>query len=307
MKSIRIGNHFINVKDYYCSQGQDYIPREDGKLWLYVNITDICPASCPFCVNPGRKSGTTPFAIENFCETLKKIKQYVYGVSFTGGEPMLEPLLLDQAVKSAYQIMGSSVELDMVTNGINLEVLPSLHFINYLDSIHLSRHLISDQENSDLMGFSSPTWKQIKECIDVLEDPVRIVLNCILQKGGIDNLEKMSLYLENAADVGVRNVSFIGMIGANEYCYEHYVDPESIHVGEDDRFRIWNQFHDHDYCRCCSGDFRAKDRWIRFYYRVPGPKRASYARQLVYTSDNRLLCGFGGEEVVLRSEDKYGP
>lgn len=103
-----------------------------------------------------------------------------------------------------------------------------------------------------------------------------------------------------AADVGVRNTSFISLIPANGYCMDQYVDPETFHLENDSRFRIWNHFHDYDYCSCSAGDYHAGKGWVRYYYRAPGKEKAPYSRQLVYTEDNRLLDGFGGNEVLFK-------
>ena len=109
----------------------------------------------------------------------------------------------------------------------------------------------------------------------------------------------MAEYLEMAAQTGVRNTSFISLIPANDYCIEQFVHPDSLHLEKDERFRIWNRFHDHDFCSCSSGDYKAASGWVRFYYRAPGRAAVPYARQLVYTADNRLLAGFGGPSIDL--------
>lgn len=61
MRDIVIGNQKLSIKDYYCALDHKYIKREDGKLWLYINITDRCNAQCPFCVNPANSKESTDF------------------------------------------------------------------------------------------------------------------------------------------------------------------------------------------------------------------------------------------------------
>ena len=299
MRLITIGNRTFAIKDYYCSQDGSYIPRNDGKLWLYVSITEACPASCPFCVNPGRKCGKTVFDLQTFRKTLEKIRQHIYGISFTGGEPMLEYELLDSAIGVAGSVMNYSVEIDMVTNGIHLDKIPAFHHLELLDSIHISRHCVDDAENRELMGIETPSGDQIRDMLSHIKDPERVVFNCILQKDGISSSDDMAQYLEMAADVGVRNTSFISLIPASGYCMDQYVDPETLHLENDSRFRIWNHFHDYEYCSCSAGDYHAGKGWVRYYYRAPGKEKAPYSRQLVYTEDNRLLDGFGGNEVFI--------
>jgi len=299
MKELQIGNRNIKVKDYYCvASDGEYIARNDNKLWLYINITDICNAKCPFCVNPSRASGNNLFSIEILKQTLEKISPFVYGVSITGGEPMLYPELVDEAALTVTDIMGTSVELDLVTNGTTLNKILELRMLDRFESVHISRHKTDDIENAMLIGAKTPTINDIKTLILRLDDPAKIVLNCVMQKNMVSNVQEMAEYLEMAAWAGVKNTSFVGFFMANQFCEDNYVSPASIDLSHDKRFRIWNKFNDYDFCSCSSGDYSAENGSVRFYYRCPCKRGADYCRQLVYTADNRLLDGFGGREIV---------
>lgn len=272
--------------------------REEAAGLKAWEITWLC-ASCPFCVNPGKKSGNSSFDRIAFRKTLEIVSEHIYGISFTGGEPMMDPASLDAAISVAADVMGDTVEIDTVTNGINLERFLSFGSLESLCSIHISRHMIRDEDNQRLMGIATPTMDDIQSFVAKIPDPARIVLNCILQKDGVNCREQAAEYLEIASKAGIKNVSFIGLIVANRYCSDQYVDPRSMHFEEDLRFRVWNQFHDHGFCSCSSGDYKARNGWIRYYYRMPGAEGAFYTRQLVYTADNKLLSGFGGTEILL--------
>ena len=298
MKTIQIGGESLFIKDYYCAQdGQSYVPKTDGKLWLYVNLTDMCPCSCPFCVNPGKKVGGNTISAAAFEKTLRMVRDYVCGVSFTGGEPLLFPDLLDEVIQITYDIMGPEVEIDLATSGIIPERLLSLKAQNHLYSIHLSRHRVDDAENRQLMGALTPSRQELKNLLKEIQEPGKVVLNCILQKDGVHSLDGIADYLEMASQTGVQNVSFIGLIPANEYCREQFANPACLYPEEDERFRIWNRFHDHDCCSCSSGDYLSALGWVRFYYRVPGQSSGPYVRQLVYSANNELLAGFGGRTI----------
>lgn len=300
MKQIEIGNYIFDIKDYHCCSVEDgmYYPKEDGKLWLYINITDVCNGSCSFCINPGKKQGRSTIDLEQLKERLIAIKDNLGGISITGGEPFLDLELLDSVMDVIIEVMGHSVEIDTVTNGVNFTSLPNLRHIDDFDSIHLSRHCIFDKDNCKLFGFTTVSSHQIKETILKLKDPGKVVFNCTLQKGCVDSIESVAEYLEMAANLGVQNTSFIGLSQCNDYCKEYFVNPACIDFESDSRFHIWNRFKDYDYCYCSSGDYDAKERSVRFYYRCFGQSKAKYARQLVYTSDNRLLAGFDGEEII---------
>ncbi len=300
MHAIQIGNRQLSIKDYYCAaDNENYICRDDNKLWLYINITDICNAKCPFCVNPSRRGGNNPFSVGKLKTTLEKVAPFIYGVSITGGEPMLQPALVDEVAVAVTSILGRYVELDLVTNGTSIENVLKLRNLRRFESIHISRHRIEDAANAALFGTKVPEIGVIKEIISQLNDPAQIVLNCVMQKGGVCSAEDMSEYLEMAAWAGVRNTSFVGMFMANSFCRENYVSLTDIDLSADLRFRIWNKFNDYGFCRCCNGDYRSINGHVRFYYRYPGKRKATYCRQLVYTADNRLLDGFGGTEIII--------
>lgn len=299
MKEVQIGNQKLKVKNYYCADsGGEYVLRNDNKLWLYINITDICNAKCPFCVNPSRTSGSNPFSMEILKQTLEKISPFVYGVSITGGEPMLYPDLVDEVAIAVTETLGPEVELDLVTNGTAINRIATLKMLDRFESVHISRHKIDDKENAILFGTKVPDISEIKELVSRLDDPAKIVLNCVMQKNGVSNIRQMSEYLEMAAWAGVKNTSFVGLFMVNEFCEKNYVSLASINFNHDKRFRLWNKFSDYDFCSCSSGDYNAKNGTVRFYYRCPGKSKADYCRQLVYVADNRLLDGFGGCEVI---------
>jgi molybdenum cofactor biosynthesis enzyme MoaA len=297
MKTVMIGDQELHIKDYYCANDGDYISREDGKLWLYVNLTDICNGSCPFCINPAVGHSAGVLDPKRFRDVLIQIRENIYGVSITGGEPFLFPDLIDDVISTVHEVCGSSVEKDIVTNGTHFREVMSRIELRHLDSVHVSRHMIADPDNDRIFGFSTAASEDISEVIQQLEDPALIVLNCVVMSGGVDGAREMAHFLEFAAGLGVRNVSFIGLSRHNTFCSEHYIDPGQIDLSPDPRFHIWNRYCDHNYCSCSSGSFDAESGSIRFYFRSVGAEKAPYARQLVYTADNRLLAGFGGNEI----------
>lgn len=297
MKNIVIGNQKLAIKNYYCSQGEDYPVRQDSKLWLYVNMTDVCNGSCEFCINPCVKNGTKTIDLNSFNETLLMIRDNIYGVSVTGGEPMLFPEIANEIIKSVHRICNQGTEIDLVTNGTGFSTICDTLNMELLDSVHLSRHMISDKDNNEVFGFKTANTSVIKKIVAELKDPAQIVLNCILMKSGIESEEDLASYLEYASSIGIRNVSFIGLSKHNSFCETHYVDPGKLILSRNPRFHIWNTYHDHGFCRCSSGSFDASNGSVRFYYRSIGSQNAPYARQLVYTADNRLLAGFSGKEI----------
>lgn len=314
MKEILINNKTIAIKDHYCcpcegdfesTDGTGYYLHDDPGLWLYINITDRCNADCPFCAN-GDRNLTGSIDPAKFHNALQTFSQYVSGVSFTGGEPMLDPLLLCTLIGIADELVDRNVEFDMVTNGTNLERLPFMPVLSRLSTIHISRHAIDDYDNRKIMKWNeAPTWKIIRKTAADLSDPGAVVLNCVLQKGGVQNMEDVCAYLDKAIEAGIQNTSFITMMPANTFCIDNHIDPDTFAVMTEDGVRffnnthdskitVWNRMRDHDYCRCLSGTYETTAGRTRFYFRCPGGSRAEdYCRQLVYTAGNTLQDGFG--------------
>ena len=300
MREIQIGCQTVLAKDYECSQDETYVLREQIKLWLYVNLTDTCPAGCPFCVHAPTRQNPGHLNPERLRQVLSIIAHQVSGVSLTGGEPMLDLPLLEDVIAVVQKSVSADIELDIVTNGYHLEALPALRGIDRFATIHVSRHAVDDETNAALMNWQdAPTRQLLQEVFANLHDPGAVVLNCVLQKQGVHDLDSAMRYLEMAAEIGAANVSFISMFPVNNYCRDHYVSPGSIDFQAERRFAIWNQFHDYGYCRCITGDYRAGRRYIRFYSRCPGGEPAPrYCRQLVYGADDKLRQGFGNAAVI---------
>lgn len=299
-QTLQIGSAVLPVKDYRCAdESGAYIPKDSLQLWLYINLTDRCNARCPFCVNPavGQEAHTVSPALLR--RTLTQIRDCVSGVSITGGEPMLYPSLVDETAALVTEILGESVPLELVTNGTRLPQTAALRSYDRFSGIHVSRHCIDDGANAALMGADTPSWTRLREFLSGTPNAWKITLNCVLQKGGVENLDDARAYLEKAAEAGVKNVSFVGMFPANPYCREQYVSPKNLTFSGDDRFSIWTQQQDHDFCSCAGGDYHSENGYIRFYYRCPGPGTPAWVRQLVYNHDDRLLAGFGGKEIPL--------
>lgn len=317
MKKISINSVPLSIKDYYCCpcdssfdsiEETDYCLQDDPKLWLYINVTDRCNAGCPFCANE-KRCLTENVDLIKYRNTLEIAAPYVSGVSFTGGEPMLDPHLLCTMIGIADQVFDRNIEFDMVTNGTNLSMIPAMPVLNRLSSIHISRHAVDDDDNRSLMMWGdAPSWDIIREMVSKMFDPGAIVLNCVLQKGGVQDINDVCAYLDKAIETGIQNTSFITMMPANSFCTENYVSPDTFDIAiedkvepfnqvHDSRITIWNRMRDYDYCKCFSGSYESSSGRTRFYFRCPGDSSGpDYCRQLVYTSDNILQGGFGNNE-----------
>ena len=324
IEEIQIGNSKLSVKNYHCIECDDnFIPCKESDYYtkgkpgirLYVHVTDYCNGNCPFCRRkdePQKDSEVNPIIFEKY---LRQISPFVASVDITGGEPMLFPGLTDELIGIADQILSPETEIDLVTNGTNFHYLPEMGNAARLTSVHLSRHMINDSDNQKLMGYKTPSSEEIVKVIQRLNDPGKVVLNCVLQEDGVASEADIADYLDFSIRLGVRNNSFIGMFRSTAFCREHYVSPWEMPFLTDNgckkwnnehpeqQFAIWNRHADHDFCRCLTGSYHNSYGRTRFYFRCPGDAiRPEYCRQLVYTSDNRVVAGFAQDSIVLLHE-----
>ena len=105
-----------------------------GKIATTV-FTIGCSFKCPFCHNPELviKSEFLPWegVEEEFFEHLEKRKGKLDGVCITGGEPTIQPDIIDFIKK--IKDMGYLMKLD--TNGTNPDVLQKLYDLKLLDFV----------------------------------------------------------------------------------------------------------------------------------------------------------------------------
>ncbi len=313
MTTITVNGISLPVKDYLCRRKEsDYMRKPAhlvNRLWLYVNVTNRCNASCPFCI--AGPAGTEVLDPETFLVCFDSVKDHVAGVSLTGGEPMLYPELVNTLILGIRKRAGEALEIDLASNGTNLDTLRELPALEELTAIHLSRHTITDRSGEN---GAFPEEKKIAEFISSLQDPGKVVFNCILSTDSIHDMDGIAQYLDRSIRIGVRNNSFIQMMRPSwnvSWWENHMVRTSSLPLMQDPALQDWNethrdrQFHiwhreqDYEYCHCATGSYRNAEGSTLFYVRAPGnEKPPDYARQLVYGPDNCLRAGFGKARVL---------
>lgn len=310
MQFLQIGDCRLPVKDYECSENGVYPEKTRLQLWLYLELNDACPANCPFCVYRAGQGRSVPggkLDPRRLEQILTEIRPFVRGVSLTGGEPMLEPGHVEQIVRVIRDTLPPEIELDLVTNGVNLARLPTLEGLSRFATVHISRHAADDAQNRGLFGWDgAPSLDALRAVLADLPDRGASVLNCLLQRQGVCDQCSALAYLETAAALGAACVSFIGMFPANDFCRRNAVSPHVLDLAHAPGVTVWNHFRDHGFCECSAGDYLAEAGYVRYYYRCPGPDPApAYCRQLVIDPAGRLKTGFGAApEIALHPRRK---
>ena len=152
--------------------GQQRLTLIDFPGYIATTVfTAGCNFRCPFCHNPelvlgGGKilSGVADKTEKDFFEFLKKRKGKLEGVCITGGEPTLQPDLVEFIKK--IKALGFLVKLD--TNGARPDVLKKLLDLKLLDFVAMD---IKNQLNkySETVGIKVDT-ERIKLSVDLIRN-----------------------------------------------------------------------------------------------------------------------------------------
>ena len=168
---------------------------------MTVQVTDVCPAKCAFCCNPGKGITLDPKKfIDDFQELTSKIK--IDEVYFTGGEPMLHWDLIRECL--------SVIKCPALINTMGL----TLDKIDVPVSISLSRHHWDHDINNQILGIRhKPDY--VSKFPAAYLNGSNVTTNII--KDYVDTAEKMRKMMDWAMDNGFPLSGFVGLMPATQY------------------------------------------------------------------------------------------
>jgi MoaA/NifB/PqqE/SkfB family radical SAM enzyme len=268
-----------------CSKPNDVDPYVN----LYIRVTNLCQATCPFCEfssNSGLDSNGSfnPYFVKYILDELKSKSIRVNKVSFTGGEPST---YMDKVSKAAGLIkrFDKRIFITMNTNNIyRFDIDPDL-----IDSIAISKHEIGDT------GFTC----QDKEILDTLDNygQDKVHLSCNIVKGYIDSPESVVNYLKYYTNLGVRDFGFVSLMKVNNYCENHFVDFNDLDFSEYKNIFRKSRNISRDGCECSNYLFKSGSLISQVYARHVLDGSKCNESMLVLDIDT-LKEGFNGPEII---------
>lgn len=288
----------VSFKDNICNSSGQYQQGKDYRYNLYISITDVCLASCPFCNNSTKKKTTKSdkkFDLDKLKLVIEelKAKKLINRISITGGEPLLDIDLLNKVLNLVFEVCGEHQIVTINTNGVNLENIFKLDRINKIYGIHISRHHYKDEINDEIFGFKTAHIDDIKKVIERAENKQLIRLNSLLMKDFIDSKSEVEKYLEMSGNLGVFRVGFVGLMPLNDYSKEHFIEYKDIFDNLCEKSVVVKQFYNMDICDCINGMYMADNgQLVEFYARNVRNLCPCNVGQLNYTYDNKLCAGF---------------
>ncbi len=220
-KEIAVKTHGCNVMD---EPGQRIIPSVN----LFVKVTKGCNAKCQFCSNANSADVSSAFNIPKMIAIIRELKEQkicVNRINVTGGEPsVVSPLVykfLDAIEKESFD----DIHLHLNTNGLLPQSQELMRHPRW-DSISMSLHHYDVAKLSELYGCRIPEKAFDFEKINLQ----KVNSSCNLIKDFIDNAEEAHKMLDFNIDLGIPRIGFVALMKVNDYCCEHFVDLEDIHL-----------------------------------------------------------------------------
>ena len=174
-----------------------------------------CNAKCPFCYNKDKQiSCDEKQFLNDFINSLDNIIKKIgdknpISVDITGGEPTLNPKLLEKVLikLKKYNIKSKVLRTTLTTNGTNLNsIIPFMKDV--IDYVNISVHDFRTFERKNILGFCF-TNNQYKEIIKSLNNIGITVSACAVIYKNIQNFEAWrDKFIDWAKEIGFISVRF---------------------------------------------------------------------------------------------------
>lgn len=216
----------------------------------FLPIAKGCQAKCAFCfssasISSDQKQGAINETVIHSALKRARAAGASRAVITGGGEPgLLSIEKLGQIVKACNEYLNKTI---LITNGYSLTTDKDIAgTMNYLvkaglSVLAVSRHHYDRGHNCKLMSLDIDS-EIIAQTISNEKIPLILRWICVLQKGGIDSLEKLQRYIDWTFKLGVKQICFKELYvssssesiyfnqKANDWSYENQV-PLSLVIG----------------------------------------------------------------------------
>jgi len=190
---------------------------------LTISILPVakgCQAKCPFCFSHSSISEDEPQ--RKLISQLPKIKEMLEyaktnnaqrAVITGGGEPgLLQHDQIYHLIKMCSTYFNKTV---MITNGYMLAKLSEKEMMHALKDysksglniLAVSRHGYNEELNTKLMYLNTNSYK-IAQTLNKIDTNITLRWICVLQKGGVHNIETVEKYMDFVKDTKVTQVCF---------------------------------------------------------------------------------------------------
>ena len=233
--------------------GQRIVPSVN----LFVKVTKGCNAHCKFCSNANSTDASSVFNIPKLITVIKELKGNgicINRINITGGEPSVVSPLVYKILDTVEENSFDDIHLHLNTNGLLPQSQEMMRHPRW-DSISMSLHHYDVSKLSELYGCRIPEKAFDFEGIDLQ----KVNSSCNLVKGYIDNAEEAHKMLDFNLDLGIPRVGFVALMKVNDYCWEHFVDLEDIHLDSIPHVYFTKSMNRGSDCKCSRSDCKCSN------------------------------------------------
>ena len=286
-KEIAVKSHGCNVMD---EPGQRIVPSVN----LFVKVTKGCNAHCKFCSNANSTDASSVFSIPKLINVIKELKGKgicVNRINITGGEPSVVSPLVYKILDAVEENSFDDVHLHLNTNGLLPQSQEMMRHPRW-DSISMSIHHYDVSKLSELYGCRIPEKAFDFEGIDLQ----KVNSSCNLVKGYIDNAEEAHKMLDFNLDLGIPRVGFVALMKVNDYCREHFVDLEDIHLDSIPHVYFTKSMNRGSDCKCSNYLYNRDLKILEIYMR--NYANPNYCESSLVYDGEYLRQGFHQDNII---------
>lgn len=286
-KEIAVKSHGCNVMD---EPGQRIIPSVN----LFVKVTKGCNAHCKFCSNANSTDASSVFNIPKLITVIKELKGNgicINRINITGGEPSVVSPLVYKILDTVEENSFDDIHLHLNTNGLLPQSQEMMRHPRW-DSISMSLHHYDVSKLSELYGCRIPEKAFDFEGIDLQ----KVNSSCNLVKGYIDNAEEAHKMLDFNLDLGIPRVGFVALMKVNDYCWEHFVDLEDIHLDSIPHVYFTKSMNRGSDCKCSNYLYNRDLKILEIYMR--NYANPNYCESSLVYDGEYLRQGFHQDNII---------
>lgn len=209
----------------YCGIAGGTLPPSVN---LFVKVTNSCNANCAFCSNERERSEDHGFDLDKLSLIIDEImcgNISLNRINITGGEPSCVKDRVEKILGRMSDESHKDIHLHLNTNGL-LHSSQELMRNQRWNSISISLHHYDRDRLSELYRTSIP--EDALEFRDI--DMMKVNVSCNLIKGYIDSQEGAHRMMDLCIDKGISRLGFVGLMKVNDFCCQHFVDLEDLHL-----------------------------------------------------------------------------
>lgn len=261
---------------------------------LFVKVTKGCNAHCKFCSNANSTDASSVFNIPKLITVIKELKGNgicINRINITGGEPSVVSPLVYKILDTVEENSFDDIHLHLNTNGLLPQSQEMMRHPRW-DSISMSLHHYDVSKLSELYGCRIPEKAFDFEGIDLQ----KVNSSCNLVKGYIDNAEEAHKMLDFNLDLGIPRVGFVALMKVNDYCWEHFVDLEDIHLDSIPHVYFTKSMNRGSDCKCSNYLYNRDLKILEIYMR--NYANPNYCESSLVYDGEYLRQGFHQDNII---------